>query len=95
VGGFNPSPTLQRSSEAGAGLYTGGEDNQSDIRAALAEAASQNTSSTPTDNRDWRYVLLGEASFYDWQSKGGRLADLLDFARVRPAGNVAAQQALI
>lgn len=47
------------------------------------------------DNRDWRYVLLGEASFYDWQSKGGRLADLLDFARVRPIGSVTAQQALI
>ena len=47
------------------------------------------------DNRDWRYVLLGEASLYDWQSKGGRLADLLDFARVRPIGSIAAQQALI
>lgn len=47
------------------------------------------------DNREWRYVLLGEASFYDWQSKGGRLADLLDFARVRPIGSVTAQQALI
>ncbi len=47
------------------------------------------------DNRDWRYVLLGEASLYDWQSKGGRLAELLDFARVRPTGSIAAQQALI
>lgn len=47
------------------------------------------------NNREWRYVLLGEASFYDWQSKGGRLADLLNVARVRPIVNVAAQQALI
>jgi type III restriction enzyme len=47
------------------------------------------------DNREWRYVLLGEASLYDWQSKGGRLADLLDFARVRPVGDMTAQQTLI
>ncbi len=47
------------------------------------------------DNREWRYVLLGEASFYDWQSKGGRLAELLDFARVRPMNGVMAQQSLV
>lgn len=47
------------------------------------------------DNHDWRYVLLGETSFYDWQSKGGRLAELLEFARVRPMGNPLTQQALI
>jgi len=56
---------------------------------------NQGLAAEQRDNRDWRYVLLGEAGFYDWQSKGGRLADLLDFARVRPIGSVAAQQALI
>ena len=31
----------------------------------------------------WHYVLLGESLFQDWRSKGARLGDLLDFARVR------------
>lgn len=33
--------------------------------------------------REWHYVLLGEASFYEWRDKGARLAELLDFARIR------------
>ncbi len=47
------------------------------------------------DSRTWCYVLLGEALFHDWHGKGGRLAELLDYARVRAIGNVAAQQALV
>lgn len=35
--------------------------------------------------REWHYVLLGQAMFQDWHGKGGRLAELLNFARVRPA----------
>ena len=29
-------------------------------------------------------ALRGETMFYDWRTKGGRLAELLEFARVRP-----------
>lgn len=33
--------------------------------------------------KSWHYVLLGEASFYEWRDKAARMADLLNFARVR------------
>lgn len=45
--------------------------------------------------REWRYVLLGEAMFHDWRAKGGRLAELLEFARVRPLGDAGTQQPLL
>jgi len=47
------------------------------------------------DNREWRYVLLGEALFHDWRNKSGRLAELLDYARARPTGDAGAQQSLV
>lgn len=34
-------------------------------------------------SRNWQYVLLGEASFYEWWGKGARLVELLEFSRVR------------
>lgn len=34
---------------------------------------------------DWHYVLLGEDSFYGWRDKGGSMADLLAYAKLRPA----------
>ena len=39
----------------------------------------------------WHYVLLGEEMFHDWRSKGARLGDLLNFARVRPQGDASTQ----
>lgn len=39
----------------------------------------------------WHYVLLAEDVVYEWQGKGARLAELLDFARLRPLA-VASQQ---
>jgi type III restriction enzyme len=42
----------------------------------------------------WHYVLLGENLFYDWRDKKARLADLLNFARVRPQASAAAQAEL-
>ncbi len=36
-------------------------------------------------NRDWSYVLLGEATAKDWMSKNARITDVLDFARLRRA----------
>ncbi|MCX8520304.1 MAG: hypothetical protein ORN28_02060, partial [Rhodoferax sp.] len=43
----------------------------------------------------WHYVLLGEAAVYEWQGKGARLAELLDYARIRPLGDASGQQSLI
>jgi type III restriction enzyme len=40
-------------------------------------------------------VLLGEAVVYEWQGKGARLAELLDYARLRPLGEASLQQRLI
>lgn len=39
----------------------------------------------------WHYVLLGEAMFHDWRSKGARLGELLNFARVRPLADASTQ----
>jgi type III restriction enzyme len=47
------------------------------------------------DSREWRYALLGETMFYDWRAKGGRLAELLEFARVRASGDAGTQQSLL
>ena len=33
---------------------------------------------------EWHYVLLGEATFYGWRDKGGSVAELLAYARLRP-----------
>lgn len=33
---------------------------------------------------EWHYVLLGEDTFYGWRDKGGSVADLLAYARLRP-----------
>lgn len=41
--------------------------------------------------RNWHYVLLGERLFDEWRSKGARLPDLLDFARIRPVAGILAQ----
>lgn len=43
----------------------------------------------------WHYVLLAENVVYEWQAKGARLADLLDYARLRPLADASLQQALI
>ena len=34
---------------------------------------------------EWHYVLLGEDNFYGWRDKGGSMADLLAYAKLRPA----------
>jgi len=43
----------------------------------------------------WHYVLLAENVVYEWQAKGARLAELLDYARLRPLAGASLQQALI
>ena len=34
--------------------------------------------------REWHYALVGEALFYEFRSKGASLAEVLNFARLRP-----------
>ena len=41
------------------------------------------------------YVLSGEDAFHDWRTKGARLSELLDFARVRPLVASEVQASLI
>lgn len=43
----------------------------------------------------WHYVLLAENVVYEWQAKGARLAELLDYARLRPVANASLQTSLI
>lgn len=43
----------------------------------------------------WHYVLLAEGVVHEWQQKGAHLAELLDFARLRPLGEASLQQRLI
>jgi type III restriction enzyme len=47
------------------------------------------------DGREWRYALVGETMFRDWRAKCGRLAELLEFARVRALGDAGTQQSLL
>ena len=43
----------------------------------------------------WHYVLLAEDVVHEWQQKGAHLAELLDFARLRPLNEASLQQQLI
>ncbi len=43
----------------------------------------------------WHYVLLAEDAVREWQAKGTHLAQLLDFARLRPAARADLQERLI
>ena len=43
----------------------------------------------------WHYVLLAENVVLEWQAKGARLAELLDYARLRPLAHAALQERLI
>ncbi|HEY8908197.1 MAG TPA: hypothetical protein VIM63_19430, partial [Rhodoferax sp.] len=43
----------------------------------------------------WHYVLLAENVVYEWQAKGARLAELLNYARLRPLADASLQAQLI
>lgn len=45
--------------------------------------------------RAWHYVLLAEDVVYEWQGKGARLAELLDYARLRPLASASLQEKLV
>ena len=59
---------------------------QRKLKAALAWCGRINAlPAEQRGDREWHYVLLGEATFYDWRNKGAGLDQLLDFARLRDA----------
>ena len=43
----------------------------------------------------WHYVLLAEDVVHEWQAKGTHLAELLDYARLRPLADASLQQSLL
>ncbi len=43
----------------------------------------------------WHYVLLAENVLLEWQAKGARLAELMDYARLRPLANASLQERLL
>jgi len=69
---------------------------QRKLKAALAWCERiNNLTEEQRQSPPWHYVLLGEAVVYEWQGKGARLAELLDYARLRPLGEASLQQRLI
>jgi type III restriction enzyme len=69
---------------------------QRKLKAALAWCARINAL-TPEQRGGppWHYVLLAENVVYEWQAKGARLAELLDYARLRPLADASLQERLI
>ena len=66
---------------------------QRKLRAAAAWCERINA--IPGDLRnglEWHYALVGEDVFFEWRQRGARLADLLDFARVRTSGRESQQK---
>ena len=72
-------PNVQRKLKAAVGWCT-----------RINELAPEQRSGLP-----WHDVLLAENVVYEWQGKGAHLAELLDFARLRPLGEALLQQRLI
>ncbi len=69
---------------------------QRKLKAALAWCERINgLTSEQRGGPPWHYVLLAENVVYEWQAKGARLAELLDYARLRPVANASLQTSLI
>ena len=69
---------------------------QRKLKAALAWCARINA--LPAKHRNgppWHYVLLAENVVLEWQSKGARLVELLDYARLRPLADASTQARLL
>ena len=63
-----------------------------------ATAWCQRINNLPEDLRaglPWHYVLLAENVVYEWQGKGARLGELLDYARLRPLAEASLQGQLL
>ena len=69
---------------------------QRKLKAAIAWCERINAlSPTLRGGQPWHYVLLGEAVFDEWQRQGARLADLLEYARLRPLADASTQSRLL
>ena len=69
---------------------------QRKLRAALAWCSRINDLSVfDRGSPPWHYVLLAENVLVEWQAKGARLAELLDFARLRPLASASLQERLL
>ena len=69
---------------------------QRKCRAAMAWCERINAlSAAQRGGPPWHYVLLGEDVFKEWQTQGAHLAELLDYARLRPVATLAHQAALL
>ncbi len=69
---------------------------QRKLRAAVAWCERINQ--LPPEHRNtrpWHYALLGQEMLEEWQSKGARLSDLLDYARLRPLATASQQISLL
>lgn len=69
---------------------------QRKLKAAMAWCERIN--GLPTEQRGglpWHYVLLAENVLLEWQAKGARLAELLDYARLRPLADASSQARLL
>lgn len=69
---------------------------QRKLRAAIAWCERINSlSPIERGSAPWHYVLLAENVVAEWRAKRARLAELLDFARLRPLANATQQERLI
>jgi type III restriction enzyme len=69
---------------------------QRKLKAALAWCERiNNLSDEQRGGPPWHYVLLAENVLYEWQGKGAHLAELLDYARLRPLASASLQERLI
>jgi type III restriction enzyme len=73
-----------------------GDEGQRKLKAALAWCERINA--LDPEHRQglpWHYVLLSEPVVLEWQAKGAHLAELLDYARLRPLAQASLQQSLL
>lgn len=69
---------------------------QRKLKAALAWCERINALTTEQrGGPPWHYVLLAETVVYEWQAKGARLAELLNYARLRPLADASLQAQLL
>ena len=69
---------------------------QRKLKAALAWCERINALTTEQrGGPPWHYVLLAENVVHEWQAKGARLAELLNYARLRPLADASLQTQLI
>ena len=78
------TPTVIYVVETKAQSALSDENVQRKQKAALAWCERINQlPSEERDSREWAYVLLGESSVKEWETKNATLTDLLNFARLR------------